>query len=76
VGGGALNAGGRPDSKKLGSGSFGEIFLGHHVSTGSEVAVKLEQIRTQHPQLLYEAKVCLRASAPAPLPALPTVVNM
>eukprot|EP00291_Cryptomonas_curvata_P005396 CAMPEP_0172188422 /NCGR_PEP_ID=MMETSP1050-20130122/21920_1 /TAXON_ID=233186 /ORGANISM="Cryptomonas curvata, Strain CCAP979/52" /LENGTH=351 /DNA_ID=CAMNT_0012862925 /DNA_START=122 /DNA_END=1173 /DNA_ORIENTATION=+ len=44
-------------SKKLGSGSFGEIFLASHVSTGEEVAVKMEPVRTQHPQLLYEAKV-------------------
>lgn len=44
-------------SKKLGSGSFGDIFLGVHVTTNEEVAVKLEPVRTQHPQLLYEAKV-------------------
>ena len=66
-------------SKKLGSGSFGEIFLASHVTTGEassffadtprtaqrlnerrraqEVAVKMEPVRTQHPQLLYEAKV-------------------
>ncbi|EKX46301.1 hypothetical protein GUITHDRAFT_152456 [Guillardia theta CCMP2712] len=43
--------------KKLGSGSFGEIFLGTHVTNGAEVAIKLEPVRTMHPQLLYEAKV-------------------
>lgn len=41
----------------LGSGSFGEIFLGTHVTNGAEVAIKLEPVRTMHPQLLYEAKV-------------------
>lgn len=44
-------------TKKLGSGSFGDIYLGVHVQTQEEVAVKLEPVRTPHPQLLYEAKV-------------------
>jgi len=44
-------------SKKLGSGSFGDIYLGTHVTSNDEVAVKMEPVRTQHPQLLYEAKV-------------------
>lgn len=44
-------------SKKLGSGSFGDIYLGVHVTSSDEVAIKIEPVRTQHPQLLYEAKV-------------------
>jgi len=44
-------------TKKLGAGSFGDIYLGVHVQTGDEVAVKLESVRAQHPQLLYEGKV-------------------
>ena len=43
-------------TKKLGSGSFGDIYLGVHVQSAEEVAVKLEPVRTPHPQLLYEAK--------------------
>jgi len=43
--------------KKIGAGSFGEIFLGVNVSNGDEVAIKLEVERTRHPQLLYESKV-------------------
>jgi serine/threonine protein kinase len=31
-------------AKKLGSGSFGDIYLGQHVTTGDEVAVKLEPV--------------------------------
>lgn len=42
---------------KFGSGSFGEIFLATHVDTNESVAVKLENSKTKHPQLLYEAKV-------------------
>ncbi|KAL1188813.1 Casein kinase 1-like protein 13 [Cardamine amara subsp. amara] len=43
--------------RKLGSGSFGEIFLGVNVQTGEEVAVKLEPLRSRHPQLHYESKL-------------------
>mmetsp|Transcript_44414 Transcript_44414/g.89147 ORF Transcript_44414/g.89147 Transcript_44414/m.89147 type:complete len:349 (+) Transcript_44414:197-1243(+) len=44
-------------SKKIGGGSFGDIFLGVHIGTGEEVAIKLESVRSKHPQLLYESKV-------------------
>ena len=43
--------------KKVGSGAFGEIYKGIHVSSGEEVAVKLEPAKTKFPQLYYEAKL-------------------
>lgn len=43
--------------RKIGSGSFGEIFLGVNVSNGEEVAVKMEPCAARHPQLLYESKL-------------------
>ncbi|KAI3789812.1 hypothetical protein L2E82_02616 [Cichorium intybus] len=43
--------------RKIGSGSFGEIYLGTNVQTNEEVAIKLENIKTKHPQLLYESKL-------------------
>lgn len=43
--------------RKIGSGSFGDIFLGANITTGEEVAIKLESVKTRHPQLLYESKV-------------------
>ncbi|KAB2021856.1 hypothetical protein ES319_D07G169400v1 [Gossypium barbadense] len=43
--------------RKIGSGSFGELYLGVNVQTGEEVAVKLESAKTKHPQLYYESKL-------------------
>ncbi|KAK1289199.1 Casein kinase I isoform delta-like [Acorus calamus] len=43
--------------RKIGSGSFGELYLGVNVQTGEEVAIKLESAKTKHPQLHYESKL-------------------
>ena len=43
--------------RKIGSGSFGDIYLGTHMQTGEEVGIKLEWRRSRHPQLLYESKL-------------------
>ncbi|XP_066916573.1 casein kinase I [Clytia hemisphaerica] len=43
--------------RKIGSGSFGDIYLALNLTNGEEVAVKLESTRARHPQLLYESKV-------------------
>jgi hypothetical protein len=61
--------------RKIGSGSFGDIYLGElnlcliagaefheiqskgtNITTGEEVAIKLECIKTRHPQLHIESK--------------------
>lgn len=42
---------------KVGSGSFGEIYAGVNVHTGEDVAIKLEPIKSKHPQLIYESKI-------------------
>jgi len=42
--------------RKIGSGSFGDIYLGTNIATGDEVAIKLECIKTKHPQLHIESK--------------------
>jgi hypothetical protein len=44
-------------SKKLGSGAFGEIYLGKHTKTNEEVAVKIEYAKCATPQLFYEFKI-------------------
>lgn len=43
--------------RKIGSGSFGDIYLSINVTNGEEVAVKLESQKCRHPQLLYESKL-------------------
>lgn len=42
--------------RKIGSGSFGDIYLGTSIATAEEVAIKLECVKTKHPQLHIEAK--------------------
>jgi len=43
--------------RKIGSGSFGDIYLGTNIISGELVAIKLESIAARHPQLEYEARV-------------------
>lgn len=43
--------------RKIGAGSFGDIYLGHNIVNGKEVAIKLEPTSARHPQLLYESRV-------------------
>ena len=51
--------------RKIGGGSFGDIYIATDISSGDEVAVKLEHTKTKHPQLHVECKfykVCLPGS--------------
>ncbi|VDN96307.1 unnamed protein product [Rodentolepis nana] len=43
--------------RKIGSGSFGEIYLGTDVTNNQEVAIKLECVNAKHPQLMIEARI-------------------
>jgi serine/threonine protein kinase len=43
--------------RKIGAGSFGEIYSAEHIQTHRRVAVKLEHIKSRVPQLCYEAKL-------------------
>ncbi|KAF4644422.1 putative casein kinase I [Toxoplasma gondii] len=43
--------------RKIGSGSFGDIYKGLNSQTGQEVALKVESTKAKHPQLLYEYKL-------------------
>ncbi|XP_076946516.1 casein kinase 1-like protein 9 [Bidens hawaiensis] len=56
--------------RKIGSGSFGELYLGVSIQTGEEVAVKLEPTKTKHPQLHYESKVYMLLQGGTGVPSL------
>ncbi|CAN1292257.1 Casein kinase 1-like protein 10 [Linum perenne] len=76
--------------RKIGSGSFGELYLGTvdfcflicfvgvrvsldmgvNVQTGEEVAVKLESVKTKHPQLQYESKLYMLLQGGTGIPHL------
>jgi serine/threonine protein kinase len=43
--------------RKIGSGSFGDIYHGTNMTTGEEVAIKLETVKSKHPQLIRETKI-------------------
>ncbi|GLU07749.1 hypothetical protein SLE2022_246970 [Rubroshorea leprosula] len=56
--------------RKIGSGSFGELYLGVNLQTGEEVAVKLESVKTKHPQLNYESKLYMLLQGGTGIPHL------
>ncbi|XP_019180500.1 PREDICTED: casein kinase 1-like protein 10 [Ipomoea nil] len=56
--------------RKIGGGSFGELYLGVNVQTGEEVAVKLEPVKTKHPQLHYESKLYMLLQGGTGIPHL------
>eukprot|EP00056_Hartaetosiga_gracilis_P002292 m.52352 g.52352 ORF g.52352 m.52352 type:complete len:330 (+) comp10994_c0_seq4:123-1112(+) len=43
--------------RKIGYGSFGDIYHGVSLKSGRNVAVKLEPLKARYPQLYYEAKL-------------------
>lgn len=56
--------------RKIGSGSFGELHLGVNIQNGEEVAVKLESVKTRHPQLHYESKLYMLLQGGTGIPHL------
>ncbi|XP_061666831.1 casein kinase I isoform X1 [Syngnathoides biaculeatus] len=61
--------------RKIGSGSFGDIYLGSNLATGEEVAIKLECVKTKHPQLHIESKFykMLQGGGEAPRVGIPSI---
>ncbi|CAK9149993.1 unnamed protein product [Ilex paraguariensis] len=56
--------------RKIGSGSFGELYLGVNIQSGEEVAIKLESGKTKHPQLHYESKIYMLLQGGTGIPNL------
>ena len=56
--------------KKLGSGAFGDIYLGANIKFNEEVAIKLEPTHTKHPQLFYESKLYMALQGGVGIPKL------
>ncbi|KAA8543385.1 hypothetical protein F0562_021120 [Nyssa sinensis] len=56
--------------RKIGSGSFGELYQGVNVQSGDEVAIKLESAKTKHPQLQYESKIYMLLQGGTGIPNL------
>ncbi|XP_032222109.1 casein kinase I isoform X3 [Nematostella vectensis] len=56
--------------RKIGSGSFGDIYLCVHTENGEEKAVKLESQKARHPQLLYESKLYKILAGGSGIPAI------
>ena len=42
---------------RIGTGSFGDIFMGKTIDTNEDIAIKLEKISCKHPHLEQECKV-------------------
>ncbi|XP_014671366.1 PREDICTED: casein kinase I isoform delta-B-like [Priapulus caudatus] len=56
--------------RKIGSGSFGDIYLGVNIINGEEVAIKLECVKTKHPQLHIESKFYKMMQGGVGIPAI------
>ena len=56
--------------KSIGSGSFGSLYSAFDATTGKQVAIKVEAVNADHPQLLYEARVLKELQAEHGVPRL------
>lgn len=56
--------------RKIGSGSFGELYLGVNIQSSEEVAIKLESVKSRHPQLHYESKLYMLLQGGTGIPRL------
>lgn len=54
--------------RNIGHGSFGEIHVGVDIRTNEEVAIKIENPNTKHPQLHLEAKLLQQLSSGVGIP--------
>jgi serine/threonine protein kinase len=56
--------------RRIGAGSFGDVFSGEDTKSNTPVAIKLEPTKTRTPQLLYESKLYLILAGGVCIPRL------
>lgn len=56
--------------QKIGSGSFGDVYVGLDLATHEQVGIKLESAKSKHPQLQFEAKVYKLLAGGVGIPAV------
>ncbi|KAH0786865.1 Casein kinase I isoform delta-like protein [Histomonas meleagridis] len=56
--------------KRIGAGSFGEIYAGENVLTHEDVAIKIESVHTRPPQLFVESKIYKTLSGSVGIPSI------
>ncbi|KAE9974777.1 hypothetical protein BLS_002927 [Venturia inaequalis] len=54
--------------RRLGRGSYGEVYLGHHLESGEEVALKLEYNQVNPSQLKNEVDIYKQLSGGSGIP--------
>ncbi|KAF8382483.1 hypothetical protein PRIPAC_71625 [Pristionchus pacificus] len=61
--------------RNIGSGTFGDIYLGQDIHTNEEVAVKLESFTSRHPQLHVEVRLYKILSGGVGIPKVLEVIS-
>lgn len=56
--------------KKLGSGTFGEVYLGVDLASNRQVAIKLESVQAQVPMLKLESQMYAKLQGSAGVPVM------
>ncbi|XP_052627825.1 casein kinase 1-like protein 9 [Lactuca sativa] len=56
--------------RKIGKGAFCEVYAGVILESGEEVAIKLEPVTTEHPQLYHESEIYKRLQGGVGIPSL------
>jgi casein kinase I family protein HRR25 len=54
---------------RIGSGSFGDVYLGVSKTSGKKVAIKLEAIEVEHPRLQHEARMYMVLAGSVGIPS-------
>ncbi|CAD8118439.1 unnamed protein product [Paramecium sonneborni] len=56
--------------RKIGAGRFGQIYHSKNVQSNQDVAIKIEEIKSKHPQLIYEGKILQNLQGGVGIPSM------